>query len=660
MSRYSTQLFRSSSRIAGAMFLALTFAACNDSSTEPARTAATVVVAPAQRTLSIGGQAQYTAQVLDGSGNELTGRAVAWSSADVAIATVNGTGLVTAVGAGTTSIRATVDGKIGTGALTVSPAPVATLAMDAAQVALVQGDTRVLVATAKDAQGNVLAGRAAAWESTNPQVATVSTTGLVTAVGVGNADVRATVEGKVAVAAISVSAIPVASVEPSETAVSIEQNASRDVTAVARDAQGRVLLGRTFTWTTDDASIATVSTAGRITGVALGRTNIRVTSENRAAVVTVTITAVRAASVSIAPANIAIEIGETQQLQAIVRDAAGNVLTNRAVTWATSNATASVSNTGVLLGKRSGPITITATVDGVSAIVNTAVQTGPQYAWDLLYHRAIPGAQEIFTLELGTSMAPVRINAGTVSRSPSASPDGQRIVFAVSQIDIGTGKDIYDLFAVDRNGLNVKQITTMTGVEDVPSWSPDGSRIAFVHYPDQGRADIWTMRPDGTDLVKLTGDMANGVNPGMPAWSPDGSRIAFVESVSGAQGTLAKIWTMRADGTDKREITSTVTGFDASPTWSSDGQRIAFMRYFGAEPDIAIVPANGGVVTRIQIAGMQSSPSWSPDGTYIAFHQNDGPLSNIYTMRPDGTGIRLRTVDAAWNGGLAPRWIRKN
>lgn len=660
MSLYSIQLFRSSTRIGFAALAALAFVACNDSATDPARTTTTVVVAPAERTLSVGAQSQFTAQVLDASGEELSGRNVAWSSTDVAIATVNGTGLVTAVSAGTTSIRATVDGKTGTGALTVSPASVATLAIDAPQVALVQGDTRALLAIARDAQGNVLAGRAATWESTNPQIATVSTTGLVTAVSVGNADVRATVEGKVATAAISVSAIPVASVEVSETVVSIEVNAAHTVTAVARDAQGRVLAGRTFAWATDDASIATVSASGRITGVALGRTNVRVSSGNRFAIVGVTITAVRAASVSISPANISIEVGESQQLQATVKDAAGDVLTNRAVTWTTSNATASVSNTGVLLGKRSGPITITATVDGVSGTVTTTVQTGQQYAWDLLYHRAIPGAQEIFTLELGTSMAPVRINAGTVSRSPSASPDGQRIIFAVSMTDIGTGKDVYDLFAVDRNGMNVKQITTMTGIEEVPSWSPDGSRVAFVHYPDQGRADIWTMRPDGTDLVKLTGDMANGVSPGMPAWSPDGSRIAFVESVSGAQGTLAKIWTVRADGTDKREITSTLSGFDSSPTWSSDGQRIAFMRYFGAEPDIAIVPANGGAVTRIQIAGMQSSPSWSPDGTYIAFHQNDGPLSNIYTMRPDGTGIRLRTVDAAWNGGLAPRWIRRN
>ncbi len=116
---------------------------------------------------------------------------------------------------------------------------------------------------------------------------------------------------------------------------------------------------------------------------------------------------------------------------------------------------------------------------------------------------------------------------------------------------------------------------------------------------------------------------------------------------------------MRADGTDKRMITNTTTGFDAAPTWSADGSRIAFVRYYQSDADITIVDAQGGATTRLALAGNQWSPAWSPDGQYIAYHQPLGLTTNIFTMRPDGTHIRLRTVDPAWGGGVKPAWIRR-
>ena len=430
--------------------------------------------------------------------------------------------------------------------------------------------------------------------------------------------------------------------------------------AVAKDAAGRVLNARAFTWTSENPSVATIDATGRISAVAVGRADIRVTSENASSVIPVTIVAAQVGSILVSPSFASIEIGETRQLQAIVKDVFGRVMPNRTVTWSVVGANSTITASGAITGRRNGRATINATVDDIVEVIEIDVVAGAPYAWDLLYHRFLAGVHEIFTQTLGTSTTPVRINAGTVSRAPSASPDGLRIAFSVSMTELGTGNRVDDIFAVDRSGLNMKQLTTMAGYEDAPVWSPDGTRIAFVHWEQLGRADLWIMNADGTNQMNLTGDTGGGVAPGSPAWSPDGSRSAYTQNTNDAQGTTAKIMTMRADGSDKREVTSSLTGFDSSPTWSSDGQRIAFRRYFGADADIAIVNANGGAVTRIPLAGLQSNPSWSPDGAYIAFQQIDGPLDNLYTMHADGSAVRLRTVNTAWGGGLGPKWIRRN
>jgi Tol biopolymer transport system component len=140
-----------------------------------------------------------------------------------------------------------------------------------------------------------------------------------------------------------------------------------------------------------------------------------------------------------------------------------------------------------------------------------------------------------------------------------------------------------------------------------------------------------------------------------PSWSRDGSRIAFAQSETTPTGTLASIWIMDADGSNKRQLTNTLTGFDASPTWSPTGSHIAFVRYYDHEPDITTLNITTGELNRIQIAGIQANPAWSPDGFLIAFTTGNG----VYTMQPNGTKVRLRTVDQSWGGGIAPSWISR-
>jgi Tol biopolymer transport system component len=124
----------------------------------------------------------------------------------------------------------------------------------------------------------------------------------------------------------------------------------------------------------------------------------------------------------------------------------------------------------------------------------------------------------------------------------------------------------------------------------------------------------------------------------------------------------SKLWTMRANGTDKRRLLPQSAGtfeVDREPSWSPDGSRIAFRRIGPntAGSDIMIATVETGVVARIAMDGVQTTPAWSPDGSLIAFTSNHQDLvSHVYTMQSDGSGVVRYTAGA--NENVYPRWLR--
>lgn len=543
---------------------------------------------------------------------------------------------------------------------------VATVSVSPTQHALLVGDYVDLNAQALDDKGAVLDGKTIAWSSNDESVASVTPNGRATAIAPGTARIHARVDGKAGFAELVVSARPpvaVASVELAPSSLSLETGDTRTLEAVPRDAQGNPLSGRTITWSSEDETVATVDAAGRIMAKKVGASAITATVEGKSASVALTVIRPAVAWIGISPTSLVLEVGQSRQMAVVVRDARGNLLTDRVVTWKSDTSNASVSPTGLVTGVHPGYATIIATSEGKSAGIGATISAAEAYDYDLLYFRRRESTgSEIFTLTLGGTSAPVRINAGDVSSQPTANPAGTRIAFVVSQIDLTTHERIADIFAVDRNGMNMKRLTTAPGYDDWPAWSPDGAKIVYRHFQvgEGQRYDIWVMNADGSSPTNLTADMPDDAVNAAPTWSPDGTRIVFASSRTDASGATSSIWTMRTDGTDKRQLTSTLTGFDATPSWSPDGQRIAFIRYYdGGESDITFVNATGGATTRLEIAGTQWTPAWSPDGRYIAYVQQQGPNENIYTVAPNGTAARLRTVDPEWGGGLKPVWIRK-
>jgi Tol biopolymer transport system component len=199
-----------------------------------------------------------------------------------------------------------------------------------------------------------------------------------------------------------------------------------------------------------------------------------------------------------------------------------------------------------------------------------------------------------------------------------------RIAFSVCS----GGSD--EIFTMNPDGSDERQITNTTGDNFDPDWSPSGGRFVFTSTRDVTSTNIFTMNADGSNQVRLTGPGGANVEP---SWSPDGSKIAYVAAV----GTGRALMTMNADGSGKSQITGVVP-FASAPAWSPNGTSIAFGMQSGTNLDVYRINPNGTGLTRLTTAaGNDDSPTWSPDGNKLAFTTVREGQSKIYAMNADGS-----------------------
>lgn len=328
---------------------------------------ASVLMKPPTQSLVEGQSAQLHAEPLDDAGKPLVGRVIQWSTTNASVATVTSDGLVTAHAAGTATIRATCEGKIGTNALTVNTRPPNAVVVTPAQALVQQGRTTQLTAQVLDDLGRVLPNSPVTFSSSDNLIATVSASGLVTGVAVGGATISATSGGKSGTAIVTVTAIPVGSVVVTPASPTILAGRTVQLSAQALSASGQALNGRAVTWSSSTPGIAQVTSAGLVTGVAAGSTIVFASIDGVLGWANVSVAPVPVANITVTPATTTIGVGQTATYTAVLRDATGTVLTGRVIAWSSSNAaTASVNGSGVATGVAIGSATITATSEGRS------------------------------------------------------------------------------------------------------------------------------------------------------------------------------------------------------------------------------------------------------------------------------------------------------
>jgi uncharacterized protein YjdB len=166
---------------------------------------ASIVVTPTPTTVAVGQTRQLTAVARDAATAPIAGVTFVWASAATATATVDAAGLVTGRAAGTVNVTASVGTVSGSSAVTVTPAPVATVTVTPPAPNVVAGQQVQLTATVKDAAGNVLTGRVVTWSSSNVLIATVNASGLVSTLLLkGTVTITATSEGKSGTSSVTV------------------------------------------------------------------------------------------------------------------------------------------------------------------------------------------------------------------------------------------------------------------------------------------------------------------------------------------------------------------------------------------------------------------------------------------------------------------------
>lgn len=348
---------------------------------------ATVALSAPSTTVVVGGTVQLTAVLRDAGNGLLDGRAVVWSTSASAVATVGADGLVVGVAPGTAEITVTSEGKSATILITVAPAVdpsanvVASVSLSGGASILVVGGSTTISATALNAGGAALPGRIIAWSSGTPAVATVSATGVVTAVAPGTAEITATVEGRSASRTITVLPVPVASVVLAPTTLTLVAGQQVPVVATPLSGGGAVLTGRVVAWQSSAPAVATVSASGQVTAQAVGQATITATCEGVTAQVTVTVTAVPVHSVTVSAGTVNLTVGGGQLVSVTPLDLGGLPLLDRVVQWTVGDPSivSGVFNgvQATLTALQAGSTTVTATVEGKSVQITVTVAAAP-------------------------------------------------------------------------------------------------------------------------------------------------------------------------------------------------------------------------------------------------------------------------------------------
>jgi uncharacterized protein YjdB len=330
------------------------------------------------RSMMVGQTFQLGAETLDGSGNVLSGRPISWSSSNTSIATVNSSGMVTALAPGAVIITAASEGRSAVATVTISLVPVVSVTVTPATADLVVGQTTQLTAQLKDEAGSILSGRAVTWSTNRSTVATVTSEGLVTAIAAGTATITASSEGRFANASITVSPRPVSAVIVSPEQVTLFAGQTVQLSALVTDDRGQVLNGKQVTFSSSSNQVATVSAQGLVTAVGAGVATITATSEGATGKATITITPDPVATVEVTPSTASVNVGQTTQLGVVARNVSGQPLTGRTVFWSTSSpAIATVSSTGMVTGLSPGTVAIVASIEGKQASATVTVRAVP-------------------------------------------------------------------------------------------------------------------------------------------------------------------------------------------------------------------------------------------------------------------------------------------
>jgi hypothetical protein len=534
------------------MAVLITGTAPGDSAGARAASASLLSLDPSSATLYPGESIRVTPLAVREDGNPtLVGR-VSWRSLKPEIAAVDTGGVVTGLSPGRTVVQVSTGNRL----MATFPVEVSQPEFDLSRTSMVlapfEADTiRVTVPS----QGNREIRGLVQWRSTDTSVAVVNASGIVRAVGPGQAEVIASGFSLERRASLTVHQLPealVVSPQHSAGPLQVPLRATRRFTAVAEAADSTPIPQARIIWELGDTAIAGFDrTTGLLTPKALGTTTL--TARLAGIPPAVWTIQIIPGDFDLEPARVAIPVGGRTTIAAILRDQQGPTGARApGVRWSSDRADVVLVREGVADGLAPGHAVITATSSwGKSAKADVFV------VGDMVLTSNRSGNFGIYQLRVTAPPVLLPVLRDSASNIQAVfSPDRTRIAFSSNRAGS------FDLYVMDADGQNLRRLTTDSANEGEPAWTPDGTRI--VYTSSRGTAtQVVIMSSEGGEGRMLT------TTPGgnhSPTISPDGRTVAFVSARDGNQ----EIYAISLDGSAQRRLTKTSVR-ESSPRYFRNG-----------------------------------------------------------------------------------------
>jgi uncharacterized protein YjdB len=306
---------------------------CSESTSSTAPTVATVSIT-GRTAVYLGQTSKLSAVVISTSGDTLSGQTMTWTSSDTTVATVSGSGLVTSVAVGQSTVQASVGGKAGTAVVSVTLVPVAVVLVRPSRDSLFVGDSLQLVASLVDSAFRDITGRTVLWTTSDSARATVSASGLVRALAPGSVAIAAASEEKAGGAFLTVLDHPIALVLPDTVRVVQWQQA-----LLIPDLRGPTathMVGPVG-WSSLDPAVVQVDSEGVVTPRLIGTGRVQAASGSLADTAVIVVDPAPATRVDIQFYDGVVEVGRPESLEVFIYDAAGRGIDAPSVSWTSSD-----------------------------------------------------------------------------------------------------------------------------------------------------------------------------------------------------------------------------------------------------------------------------------------------------------------------------------
>lgn len=253
--------------------------------------------------------------------------------------------------------------------------------------------------------------------------------------------------------------------------------------------------------------------------------------------------------------------------------------------------------------------------------------------------------KEIYVMDFdGTNVKQIT-NHRSIAFSPAWSPDGTKIAYSLFTKRKDNIKNI-DLYEFDFNSRSIRLLSNRKGINSGAAYTPDGKSLALT-MSFLGNPEIFSFNLATNMVTRLTSSFGFDVDP---VWSPDGRDLAFVSSRTG----MPMVFSMKADGTNVKRLTY-AGRYNATPTWSPQNNKIAFSGWIDKRFDIFTMNTDGTNIERLtKNQGNNEDAFFSPDGNFVAFSSNRTGQQSIYVMNVDGTFVKRLTYGLG--NCVAPKW----